>query len=104
MPKKEKILKDIEKEVVDQDKEGRELENWEKLTGEKLDETRAPAVEAMKKLRNEWKQEETEREIGESDDTTDEPSDIEEKEKAGEEPYLETGKIIKEEADEEDED
>lgn len=101
MPKKEKILKEIEKEVVDQGKEGTELENWEKLTGEKLDESRAPAVEAMKKLRNEWKQEETEREIGESKNEIDEPSDIEKEESAGEEPYMETGKIIKEEADEE---
>jgi hypothetical protein len=104
MPKKEKILKDIEKEVVEQEKERAELENWEMMTGKKLDETKAPGIEVMKKLKSEWKEEEEERELTESKDEIEEPDEIEEKESAGEEPYMETEKIIKKEADEEDED
>lgn len=102
MPTKRKILKEIESMVKEQSDEKTDIEKWENLTGEKIDKTKAPSIEAKNKLEKEWEFEERERELTESDNFTNE-GEIEEEERKGENPYLETEKIIEEESDVEDE-
>lgn len=106
MPTEKKILKDMEKEVVDQNREKPEIEEYEKVSGKKLDATNAPAIDAGEKLDKEWKDEEKEREIRETNEPqelTNEGMGIEKEEQKGEEAYPEIKKAIKEEADEEEE-
>lgn len=103
MPTKKKLLKELERKVVGQEKEKIDLEESEEITGKKLDEVEAPAVDVEEELKKKWKYEETEREIGEEKQFTNE-GDIEKEEKAGEEPYPEIGEAIKKDADEDEED
>ena len=104
MPTKKKLLKEIEKEVVDQDKEKTELEDSEETTGKEIDPVNAPAVDTMEEMKKEWKYEETGREVGEANTYTNEGMDVEEKERTGEDPYPETEESIKKEADEDEKD
>lgn len=103
MPTKKKLLKRLEKQVVNQERGKIELENLEKATGKDIDITKAPAIEVEEELQRKWKEEETEREITEPKEFTSEGLYIEKDEEKGESPYPEIEKSIKMDADEEDE-
>jgi len=102
MPGKRRILKRLEKKVKNQNKAGKSLGKWEKKTGNKLDPIAAPGIESMKRLKSQWKSDETERTLGEDGVFTNE-GDVESEEESGEEPYPEIEEYMKKE-DEEDED
>lgn len=103
MPTKKKILKDLEKEVVHQNREKPEIERYEKVSGKELDKTRVPAIDVGERLEKEWKEDEEEREISEPKELINEGMGIEKEEEKGEESYPEIEKAITEEADEEEE-
>ena len=96
MPTKKRLLEEIEKEVVDQEKEKTELEESEEVTGKKLDIIQAPALDVGEELEKEWKHEEKEQELKEETEFTDESLKVEEEEEKGEEPYPEIEKAIRE--------
>ena len=103
MPTKKKILKKVEKQVVEQEKEKTELEESEEFTGKDLDVEKAPAVDVAEELEKKWEHQETERELKEPEVLADEGMDIESKEAAGEEAYPEIEEAIKKDSDEEEE-
>lgn len=88
MPAKKKILKRLEKKVVNQERERFELENSERITRKKLDPVGDPAVDTMEELRKKWKYQETARELGEEGKFTNE-GDVESEEESGQELYPE---------------
>ena len=104
MPKKKILLKKLEKEVVEQEKEGMDVEEEEVLTRKRLDRVTAPGIQVEEKLKKRWKSEETEKEVTEPKEETNEGMGIEKEEEEGEDPYPEIKKVIKEDADEEEED
>ena len=102
MPAKRRILKRLEKNVINQEKERLALANSERITRKKLDPVSAPAVETMEELKKKWKYQETGRELGEEGSFTNE-GDVETEEESGQEPYPEIEESMKKEADEEEE-
>ena len=96
---KEKLLKKMEEEVVEQEEEKSELERSEDFQDKKLDVEKAPAVDVMEELDKEWKHQEKEKMVMDgSDMEADAGMGIEEEQAAGEEPYPE----IEEELERED--
>jgi len=98
MEDKEKKLKKLRKEVVDQEEEKAELEISDEIYGNKIDPEAAPGVDMVEEMEDEFEAQETEREVMEDDETF-EGMGIEEEEEEGEEPYPE----IEEELNREDE-
>jgi hypothetical protein len=87
MKRKEKLLKELEKEVVDQEKEKTDLERGEEFQGKKLDPITAPAVDVAEEMDKEWKHQEKEKQVMDEDDVeVDAGMGIEEEQAAGEEP------------------
>jgi hypothetical protein len=89
MTKDKKLLKDLEKDAVEQEDKRHEIEESDNIEGEELDPEKAPGVETMDEMSQKWKAQEKEREIIEGKPEEDAGSDIEQEEEEGEEPYPE---------------
>lgn len=99
MPAKKKILKKVERNIP---RKKPSIEIYEKRAADDLDHSMAPGVALRERLAKRWKADETERELSEDDEATNE-GDIEDDEMAGEEAYPEIEESMSED-DEEKED
>jgi hypothetical protein len=87
MESKKKLLKELENEVVDQEKEKTELERSEEFQDKDFDPVTAPAVDVAEEMDKEWDHQEKEKKLmDESDSEIDSGMGIEEEQEAGEEP------------------
>lgn len=100
---KARILRDVERRVVSQEKELTELEDTEKVMGRPLDKVAAPAVDVAEELQKKWKFQERARELDQGKEA-EEGLGIEAEEEAGEDPLepAEPAEPEEEEPDEED--
>lgn len=91
MAKKNKLLKDLEKDAVEQEDKRYEVEETDNIEGNELDPEKAPAVEAMDELEDKWGAMEKDKELEETseDEDPDVDSSVDEEEEKGEEPYPE---------------
>ena len=99
MDRKEKLLKEVEKDVVEQEKDKEMLESSDAIPGNEVDPIAAPGVDAMEELDKGWKKDEKEMMISESDEEVDAGLGIEEEEEKGEEPYPEIEEVLDEDPD-----